>query len=90
MACTNHSKKSVALSAVYDALAWRHVLEMTSDPRFLRTQQRVIVYPKILSGLNEFLSTGDLNQYSKGNRGILYQKIAEELQTYARPPVLLC
>jgi hypothetical protein len=52
-------------------------------------QRRVIVYAWILTGLNEILISGDLIQDSEGNRGYPYQKMAEELQTYAYPPLLL-
>jgi hypothetical protein len=97
MAATNqvyceadNSRKSVALSAVYDAIAWRHALEINSDPNFRRTQQRVIVYPTVLKGMMEALESGSCSSDSEGGRLQIYAKITEEFRLYARPPVFLC
>jgi hypothetical protein len=97
LACANQvcfnadsSKKSVVLSSVHDAVAWRHALEMTSDPKLLRSQQRIIVFLEILKDLNNILNSGDLRLDPEGNRAELYQKISDELATFANRPVLLC
>jgi hypothetical protein len=97
MAATNQvcyeadsSRESVALSAVCDAIAWRHALEINSDLDLLRTQQRVIVYPTILKGMMRILESGDCRTDPDGGRESIYPKIAEEFHTYAYPPVLLC
>jgi hypothetical protein len=79
----DNSKKSVALSALYAAVAWRHALEIVSGVNFLRLQQRAIVYPKILQGRDSSIDFG-------GNRQKLYEEVAKECAKFAHPPVFLC
>jgi hypothetical protein len=45
-----NSREEVALSGIVDVLTWRHPLETSQDPNYLRRGQRVIVYPVAGSG----------------------------------------
>jgi hypothetical protein len=60
------SRESVALSAVVEAVAWRHALENASDLSFQRRGQRVIVYPKFLTKLETVLTTGNVGLDMEG------------------------
>jgi hypothetical protein len=51
----DYGKESVVLSAVEQAVTWRHALENTTDPSFQRKGQRVIVYAKFLTKLETVL-----------------------------------
>jgi hypothetical protein len=42
-------KESVILSAIAEAVTWRHAMEQATDPDFKRPGQRIIVYPKSLT-----------------------------------------
>jgi hypothetical protein len=44
----------------------------------------------MLKGFAEALSSGDLSLDPEGNPAMLYARIAQELQTYTYPPILLC
>jgi hypothetical protein len=79
----DNSKKSVALSALYEAVAWRHAMEMVSGVNFLRLQLRVIVCPKILQGC-------DSNTDREWNREKLYEGIAKECASFAHSPIFPC
>jgi hypothetical protein len=54
------SRESVALSGVYDALAWGHAMENSMDPNCKRTVRRVSVYPKFLNKLGLVLVSGNV------------------------------
>jgi hypothetical protein len=41
-------KESVIISAIAEAVTWRHAMERATDPNFTRPGQRIIVYPKSL------------------------------------------
>jgi hypothetical protein len=82
------SRESVVLSAIYDAVAWKHALELHTDPNVLRTQQQIVVYPKNLK-IEAVLKSNDLNRDLNGNRMVLYQKSAKECQLFTHPPIFL-
>jgi hypothetical protein len=52
----------VALSCIVDVLSWRHALENSQNPNFLRIRQRLVSYPKFLDKLDEILSSGDIGE----------------------------
>jgi hypothetical protein len=49
------SPESVILSAIPEALAWRHVMETAAVPNYKRPGQRIVVYPKSLTKFPEVL-----------------------------------
>jgi hypothetical protein len=48
-----NSREEVALSGRADVLTWRHALENSKDPDYLRPGRRVVIYPKFLDKLDE-------------------------------------
>jgi hypothetical protein len=73
----DNSREFVALSAVLEALAWRHAMEEPQDPDFKRPGQRVIVYPKLVSKFGVGLSTGNVGFDVECGCDLAYVKILE-------------
>jgi hypothetical protein len=86
------SRENVALSGVADALNWRHALEMSQDPSYLRRGQRVVVHPKILDKLSTVSATGNAGLDPVDSRWRAYERIFSEIQTWpaANRPVTIC
>jgi hypothetical protein len=85
MTATNHvldgmddKPESIVLSAITEAVAWRHALENVSDPNFLRRGQRVITHPKTLTKFATVMSTGNVNIDRIGGHEIAYERIFAE------------
>jgi hypothetical protein len=83
------SRESVALSGVYEALAWRHAMGTSIDPNYKRSGQRVIVYPKFLDKLGTVLATGNVGFDTGGNRDLAYEKILEERASWQKQVCLI-
>jgi hypothetical protein len=75
------SRESVALSAIADAVGWRHALEITSDPNYRRRCQRVIMYPR-LPKFSTLMITGNVGLDMDGGHDIAYERIMNECQTW--------
>jgi hypothetical protein len=75
------SRESVALSAIAETVACRHVLEKTSDPDYKRRGQRLIIYPKFSSKFSLVMTTGNVGLDVDGGHDIAYQRIISERMT---------
>jgi D-aminopeptidase len=80
-----NSRESSILSAVREAVTWRHVLEPEGERR---KGQLVIIYPNDLPHLEAVLSTGDPNIDSADGHSIAYADILQAYQTFENPPDL--
>jgi hypothetical protein len=70
--------ESVLLSAILEAVSWKHALENTSEPAFQRWGQRIIVYSKCFSKFETVMTTGNVGLHLDGRHDIAYEKIMEE------------
>jgi hypothetical protein len=75
------SRESVALSGIAEAVAWRHALENTSGPNYLRRCQRIVVYPKFLTKCATVMTTGNVGLDLDGGHDIASERIMAECQT---------
>jgi hypothetical protein len=80
-----NTRESAVLSAVVEAVAWRHA----GEPKGSRKGQRVIVYPKDIPQLDAVLSTRDPNIDSVDGHPIASQAILQHSDGYENPPVFL-
>jgi hypothetical protein len=77
--------RSALLYAVAEAVTWNHA----SQPDSPRKGQRVIIFPKDLFQLEEFLATGDPNIDSEDGHPIAYEATLRESQKYETTPLFL-
>jgi hypothetical protein len=82
-------RESVILSAIAEAVTWRHAMEQATDPNFKRPGQRVIVYPKSMTKFSECLRRGDYSSELEGGHAFAYERIAAECTTFANCPIFL-
>jgi hypothetical protein len=80
-----NSRESAILSAVAEALTWKHALEVDGP----RKGQRVVIYPKELTQLDQVLSTGDPTIDSEDGHPIAYATILQAAQSFERMPLFL-
>jgi hypothetical protein len=78
----DNGRESVVLSAITEAAAWRHALENTSDPNYLRGGQRIIVSPKFLSKFATVMTTSNVGLDMDGGHDIAYERVLAECQTW--------
>jgi hypothetical protein len=83
------SPESVVLSAIAEAVTWKHAMEMATDPNFRRPAQRIVIYPKTLTKSTEVLRQGDYSPDSEGGHLLAYERIATECSTFANCPIFL-
>jgi hypothetical protein len=81
-----NSRETAILSAAVEAVTWKHALEPDDGPR---KGQRVVVYPKEMTQMEQVLSTGDPNIYSVDGHPIAYTQILLASQSYEHPPIFL-
>jgi hypothetical protein len=96
MSAVNHvsdgmdtGKESVILSAITEAVVWRHAMGQALDPNFKRPGQRVIIYPKSPTKFSECLQRGDHGSDLEGGHEIAYERIEAERSTFAHCPIFL-
>jgi hypothetical protein len=81
-----NTKEAAILSAAAEAVTWRNAaMELTER----RKGQRVVIYPKELTGLHEALSTGNPNIDEEDGHPIAYAQIIQESQKFECPPLFL-
>jgi hypothetical protein len=82
------SREAAILSAVYEAVSWKHTLENAVEGQ--RKGQRVIIYPKELTGLGQAVTSGnpaatdDLEDHTQ-----LYDAILDKCREFECPPVFM-
>jgi hypothetical protein len=79
------TKESAALAAAAEAVSWNHA----SQPDQPRKGQRVIIYPRDLLQLEEFLSSGDPNVDPEDGHPLAYATILQESAKFETTPLFL-
>jgi hypothetical protein len=82
-------QESVLLSAIHEAVDWRHTLEMAADPCFKRPGQRVVVYPASLSKFALVMATWNAGYDLEGGHCDAYERIFAECDTFANRPIFV-
>jgi hypothetical protein len=80
-----NSRESAILTAVAEAVTWKHALEADGP----RKGQRVVIYPKELNQSEQVLSTRDPNVGSEDGHPIAYASILQAAQSFERTPLFL-
>jgi hypothetical protein len=76
-----NSREAAILSAVYEAVSWRHSLENAVDGK--RKGQRVVIYPKELTGLAQAITNRNVEvQSDLEDHRELYRKSATKIQKF--------
>jgi hypothetical protein len=81
-----NSRESAILSAAAEAVNWKHAREPSEGPR---KGQRVVIYPKDLTQLEQVLNTKDPSIDSEDGHPIAYTAILQAVQTFEKPPIFL-
>jgi hypothetical protein len=80
-----NTRDSALLYAAAEAVTWNHA----SQPDEGRKGQRIIIFPRDLPQLEEFLATADPNVDSEDGHPIAYEAILRESQKYETPPLFV-
>jgi hypothetical protein len=82
------SKEAAILSAVYEAVSWRHTLENGIEGQ--RKGQRVVIYPKELTGLSQVITTRNVVvQDDVEDHAELYAGILKKCDEFENPPIFM-
>jgi hypothetical protein len=79
------TKDSALLAAAAEAVSWNHA----SQPDYPRKGQKVIIYPRDLTQLEEFLASGDPNVDLDDGHALAYATILQESAKFETTPVFL-
>jgi hypothetical protein len=82
-------QESVLLSAILEAVARRHAMEMASDPNCKRRGQRVVVYSASLSKFALVIATGNAGYDLEGGHCVAYELIFAGCDTFANRPIFV-
>jgi hypothetical protein len=77
------TSESAVLAAVAEAVSWRHALELDGP----RKGQRIIIFPKNVPHLDDFLRSGDPNVHPEDGHPIACATILEQSQKFENPPM---
>jgi hypothetical protein len=80
-----NTRESALLYAAAEAVTWKHA----SQPDEHRVGQRVIIFPKDLPQLEEFLATTDPNCDPDDGHPIAYEAILRESAKFDTPPLFV-
>jgi hypothetical protein len=80
-----NTRESAILSAAVEAITWTHTLEDGMEGP--RKGQRVVIYPKELTKLEQVLETRDPNIDTEDGHAITYVAILEASQNFENPPI---
>jgi hypothetical protein len=80
-----NSRESAILTAVAEAVNWKHALEGDGP----RQGQRVVIYPKELSQLDQVLSSENPDIDSEDGHPIAYATIIQAVHSYENRPLIL-
>jgi hypothetical protein len=81
------SREAAILSAMVEAVTWKHALEdAVPGPR---KGQRVIIYPKDLTGLPQVLATRNVVVPDEEDHSELYAAILQASDSFESPPIFL-
>jgi hypothetical protein len=80
-----NTRESAHLYAAAEAVTWNHA----SQPDSPRKGQRVVIFPKDLPQLDEFLVTCDPNADSEDGHSLAYEAILRESQKFETTPLFL-
>jgi hypothetical protein len=82
-----NSREAAILTAMADAVTWKHVLEDSLPGP--RKGQRVVIYPRELTNLTQVLTTGNPNDGGEEGLTIAYASILQASQSFENPPLFL-
>jgi hypothetical protein len=80
-----NTRDSALLSAAAEAVSWNHASQPDTD----REGQRIIIFPKDLTQLEEFLTSTDPNVDPDDGHPIAYETILRESAKYKTPPLFV-
>jgi hypothetical protein len=80
-----NTREAALLSAAAEAVSWNHA----SQPDEEREGQRIIIFPKDLLPLEEFLASGDPNIDPEDEHPIAHTDILQATQSFENPPILI-
>jgi hypothetical protein len=80
-----NTREAALLSAAAEAVSWNHA----SQPDEEREGQRIIIFPKDLLPLEEFLASGDPNVDPEDGPPIALESIFRESAKYKTPPLFV-
>jgi hypothetical protein len=83
----SRSREGAILSAMAEAVTWRHTLEDAIDGP--RKGQRVIIYPKELTGLPQVLATRNIVVPDEEDHSETYSVILQASDAFEKPPLFL-
>jgi hypothetical protein len=81
-----NNREGAILSATVEAVTWKNGLDLDQGPR---KGQRVVIYPKEMTQLEQVLSTGDPRIDDVDGHRIAYTCILQAAQQYERTPIFL-
>jgi hypothetical protein len=81
-----NTKEGAVLTAEVEAVTWKHSLEPDDGPRKV---QRVVIYPKEMTQLEQVLSRGDPDIDSADGHPIACTQLLQASQSYEHPPIFL-
>jgi hypothetical protein len=81
------SREGAILSAIVEAVIWRHALDDMIQGQ--RKGQRVNVYPKELSWLPQVLASRSITIPDEEDHSELYSAILQASDSFERPPLFL-
>jgi hypothetical protein len=79
------TKDSALLAAVAEAVSWNHA----SPPDLQRPGQRVVIYPKHLTQMDEFLASGETDDGQDEGHELAYNSVLEAQAKYENTPILV-
>jgi hypothetical protein len=79
------NKDSALLAAVAEAVSWNHA----SQPDQPRPGQRVVIYPKHLTQMDEFLGTCETDDGQDQGHELAYNSILEAQAKYENTPIIV-
>jgi hypothetical protein len=82
------SKEAAILSAVFQAVSWRHTLENGIEGQ--RKGQRVVIYPRSLTGLSQVITTRNVAVHDDvEDHSELYAGILSKCDQFENPPIFM-
>jgi hypothetical protein len=80
-----NDSSSAVLSAVVEAVEWKHVTEFASDGS-KRSGQRIVIYPPELDKLRTVIATKNAGADSDGGHEIAFTRILSASNSFEHPP----
>jgi hypothetical protein len=79
-----NTKEGAVLTATVEAVTWKHCLEPDDGPR---KGQRIVIYPKEMTQLEQVLNSGDASIDNVDGHSIAYAHLLQADQSLKHPPI---